>query len=188
MARVDRFGGEFEAVLSAARRGAPWAHERIFTTLAPLVTAYLQVQGASEPDDLTSDVFMAVLSHLHTFTGGEAGFRSWVFTIAHRRMLDEWRRVARRPLTEPLVDTIQPVAPDNVESAVERSFAVHEIRALCQRLAPDQREVLLLRLLAGLTVDEIAAKLGKSRGAVKALQRRAYQAIGRLLERENVSL
>ena len=74
MAKVDRFDGQFETVLAAAQRGAPWAFERIFTALSPVVTGYLRVQGAAEPDDLTSEVFVAVLRNVHGFTGNEAGF------------------------------------------------------------------------------------------------------------------
>src|SRR4030095_11607705 len=97
MAGVERFNGEFDAVLDAAQSGAPWAFERIFTALSPVVTGYLRAQGAHEPEDLSSEVFVAVLRNIGRFTGGEAAFRSWVFTIAHRRLLDERRRHGRRP-------------------------------------------------------------------------------------------
>ena len=60
--------------------------------------------------------------------------------------------------------------------------------ALCARLAPDQRDVLLLRIVADLTVDDVAAVVGKSRGAVKALQRRGFQALRKILEQEGVPL
>jgi RNA polymerase sigma-70 factor, ECF subfamily len=191
MGQRDRFGGQFDAVLIAARDSAPWALERMFTTLAPVVTGYLRVQGSTEPEDLTSEVFLAVLRNLGTFHGDEAGFRSWLFTIAHRRLLDEHRRRARRPPPEHLDDTQDVVAPeltaaDDVEDAVGRSLGAERVRALCERLVPGQRDVLLLRLLGDLSVDQVAATLGKSTGAVKALQRRGLLAIGRLLEREGV--
>jgi RNA polymerase sigma-70 factor (ECF subfamily) len=60
------------------------------------------------------------------------------------------------------------------------------VRDLCERLVPDQRDVLVLRLLGRLTVEEVAAALGKTPGAVKALQRRGFGAIGRMIEREGV--
>ena len=55
-------------------------------------------------------------------------------------------------------------------------------------LVPDQRDVLLLRLVSGMTIDETATALGKSAGAVKALQHRAAAALRRQIEREGVSL
>jgi RNA polymerase sigma factor (sigma-70 family) len=193
MGQRDRFDGQFDAVLAAARDGAPWALERMFSALAPAVTGYLRVQGSVEPEDLTSDAFVAILRNLRNFQGDEAGFRSWVFTIAHRRLLDERRRRARRPPPEPLTDTAEALAPnspaaDDVEGAVERSLGAERVRALCDRLVPDQRDVLLLRLLGDLSIEQIAATLGKSNGAVKALQRRGLAAVGRLLEREGVPL
>jgi RNA polymerase sigma factor (sigma-70 family) len=188
MARLDRFDGDFDAVLDAARRGVPRAFETIFTALAPVVAGYLRVQGSREPDDLTSEVFEAVFRNLDRFEGGEAGFRSWVFTIAHRRLLDERRQLTRRPATEPLMDDTGFAAIDDVERDVEHALSLEHTRALCGRLAPNQRDVLLLRIVGRLTIDEVAAALGKTPGAVKALQRRGLQAISRFLEREGVTL
>jgi RNA polymerase sigma factor (sigma-70 family) len=193
MGQRDRFDGQFDAVLAAAHDGAPWALERMFTALAPAVTGYLRVQGSAEPEDLTSEVFVAILRNLRNFQGDEAGFRSWVFTIAHRRLLDERRRRARRPLPEPLTGTADAVArespaADDVEGAIDRSLGAERVRALCDRLVPDQRDVLLLRLLGDLSIEQIAGMVGKSKGAVKALQRRGLAAVGRLLEREGVPL
>jgi RNA polymerase sigma factor (sigma-70 family) len=188
MAHVDRFNGDFETVLAGAQRGAPWAFERIFTALSPVVTGYLRAQGALEPEDLSSEVFVAVLRNVHSFEGDESGFRSWIFTIAHRRLLDERRAAGRRPtLTVLTADGIDSSAPDDVETTVELSLRVEWVRSLCEQLSPDQRDVLLLRLLGRLTVDEVALALGKTSVAVKALQRRGFRAIGRLLEREGVA-
>lgn len=187
-AHFDRFDGEFEGILAAARSNDPRAFERIFTTLAPVVTGYLRLQGAREPEDLTSEVFVAVIRKLATFEGDEAGFRSWVFTIAHRRLLDERRRAVRRPYPEPLAPDVDPVATDDVEGSVELSLEMERVSRLCDRLVPDQRAVLLLRLLGRLTIDEVAAALDKTPGAVKALQRRGFGAISRLIEREGVVL
>jgi RNA polymerase sigma-70 factor (ECF subfamily) len=193
MGQRDRFDGQFDAVLTAARDGASWALERMFTALAPVVTGYLRLQGSAEPEDLTSEVFVAVLRKLGDFHGDEAGFRSWVFTIAHRRLLDERRRRSRRPPPEHLTDTADAFAPelrapDDVEGALDRSLGVDRVRALCERLVPGQRDVLLLRLLGDLSIEQVAETLGKRTGAVKALQRRGLLAIGRLLEREGVPL
>jgi RNA polymerase sigma factor (sigma-70 family) len=188
MGQRDRFGGRFDEVLAAARRDERWALERIFRALGPVVTGYLRLQGAVEPEDLTSEVFVGVLRNLGTFEGDEASFRSWVFTIAHRRLLDERRRLRRRPPPVPLADLPDAPAPDDVEDVVARSLDTARVQALCERLVPDQRDVLLLRLVGQLTVDEVARTLDKTSGAVKALQRRGFLAIGRLVEREGVPL
>lgn len=188
MAHHDRFDGEFESVLAAARTGSAEAYTRIFTALAPVVEGYLRLQGAFEPEDLTSEVFLAVLRNLGSFEGDEPGFRSWVFTIAHRRLLDERRRATRRPAPAPLHEAPDRPATDDVEQTVVARLGAEQVRALCERLSDDQRDVLLMRLLGRMTIDDIAEVMARSPGAVKALQRRGLLAISRLIEREGVPL
>jgi len=188
MAHHDRFDGKFDTVLAAARTGSPQAYTRIFTALAPVVEGYLRLQGASEPEDLTSEVFLAILRNLGSFEGDEPGFRSWVFTIAHRRLLDERRRAVRRPAPTSLAEAPDTPAPDDVEQTVVEALGATQVRALCQRLTADQRDVLLMRLLGRLTIDEIATVMARTPGSVKALQRRGLLAIARHIEREGVPL
>jgi RNA polymerase sigma-70 factor (ECF subfamily) len=184
----DRFDGEFDTVLAAARAGEARGVERIFLVLSPVVEGYLRLQGAAEPQDLTSEVFLAVVRNIGSFEGDEASFRSWVFTIAHRRLLDERRRATRRPAPAPLDEAYHHRAGDDVERSALDAVASEQVRALCERLGPNQRDVLLLRLLGQLTVEEAADVLDKSPGAVKALQRRGFRALARLIEREGVPL
>jgi RNA polymerase sigma-70 factor, ECF subfamily len=186
--RRDRFAGQFEGVLTGAQRQEPWALERIYRTLAPVVVGYLRLQGCREPEDLASEVFVGMLRNLPGFHGDESDFRSWVFTIAHRRMLDERRRLARRPRSEPLSEAVDPEADDDVEGTVDLNLAAERLATLCHRLAPDQRDVMLLRLLGRLSVDEVATTLGKTAGAVRSLQNRGFAAIGRLMAKEGVAL
>ena len=180
----------FHAVLVAAQAGAPWAFERLYLALAPAVAGYLRVQGAREPDDLTSEVFERAFTHVRTFSGSEGQFRSWVFTIAHHRLTDERRRLARRPLAErPLAaDDVTAPAVADVEDEALRRLATERVRRLCDGLVTDQRDVMLLRLVGGLTVEETAGALRKTPGAVKALQHRGVAALRRMAAREGVSL
>ena len=181
MAGRDRFSGQFPEVIARARAGEPAALERIFVALAPVVEGYLRLQGASEPEDLTSEVFLGVLRNVGRFTGDEAAFRSWVFTIAHRRLLDDRRARGRRPDIEPLEEVADPRDDHDVEIEVDRAMSVRRIEQLCDALSPDQRDVLLLRLVGDQTIEEIAAVLDRTPGAVKALQRRGARGSGRQL-------
>jgi RNA polymerase sigma-70 factor (ECF subfamily) len=177
--------------LTAAQAGGEWAYERLYRSLAPAVAGYLRVQGAADPDDLTSEVFERAFMNLGRFSGGEAQFRSWVFTIAHHRLTDERRRIGRRParVDGDVADLPAPEVPvGDVEDEAQRRLATERVRRLCEALVPDQRDVLLLRMLACLTVEEIAEALGKSPGAVKALQRRGLAAIRRQIEAQGVPL
>jgi len=177
-------GEPFDDVLTAAKAGAGWAAGRLWTSLAPTVAGYLRAQGATEPDDLTSEVFLGVFRNLASFSGSEDQFRSWVFTIAHRRLTDGRRRAARRPPARAMEAEDGPSA----EQEALRRLSGERVRGLCERLVPDQRDVLLLRLMGGLTVEEVAVALGKSGGAVKALQRRALVAARKIVDQEGVPL
>jgi RNA polymerase sigma-70 factor (ECF subfamily) len=188
MQRQNGGDNPFPAVLAAARAGEAWALARIYTSLGPAVAGLLRLQDVGEPEDLTSEVFVGVLRRIEGFAGDEAAFRSWVFTIAYRRLADERRRRARRPPTLPLDDLPEMPATDDVTAEVERSLATQRVRALCDHLGPGQRDVLLLRLVGRLTVSEVAVLIGRSPSAVKALQRRGLATIVQLLEREDATL
>jgi RNA polymerase sigma-70 factor (ECF subfamily) len=130
----------------------------------------------------------SIARNLEAFHGDERRFRSWVFTIAYRRLADERRRRARRPDLEPLDARDDFPAPVDVEADADRSLASARVRDLCERLIPSQRDVLVLRLFGQMTVEEVARALGKSPRAVKALQRRGYAAIAGLLDHEGATL
>ena len=178
-------GPAFPDTLEAARAGAPWAWTTLYRDVAPSVTGYLRAHGAREAEDLTSEVFVAIVRGIAEFKGDEAGFRSWVFVIAHRRLLDERRRYVRHPVDlvhGEVLDT--PVEGADVE-ALGR-ISVEQIQALFSQLTDDQRDVLLLRIVAGLTVEEVAEIVGKRAGAVKALQRRGLATLARMISKEAV--
>ena len=180
-------GESFPSLLVAAQSGGTWAFERLYRALAPAVAGYLRLQGADDPDDLTNEVFLNVFGAIASFSGDEGKFRSWVFTIAHRRLIDDRRRAGRQPQVSPGEPAEVDDASD-VEDEVMRRLSVERVRGLCDGLAPDQRDVLLLRLVSAMTVEDTADALGKSATAVKALQRRGLAAGRRRFEREGVSL
>ena len=181
-------GLAFDEVLDAARSGAPWAFERLWAELSSAVAGYLRCQGAAEPDDLTSEVFIGVFAGLKSFTGSEEKFRSWVFTIAHHRLVDERRRTVRRYWTTTAdLTTLDQIGGD-VEADALDVLGNQRVAELCAGLSADQREVLLLRLVGDLTVEQVAAIVGKTVGGVKATQRRALSALRKSIEREGVPL
>lgn len=178
-----RTGLPFDDVLAAAQAGAGWAFESLYRDLAPAVTGYLRLHGAAEPDDLASETFIGVFTGLAGFRGDEDGLRAWIFTIAHRRLLDDWRRRSRRPLlADDPAEAGDPVG-GNVEDDVLGRLGADEVTRLCGLLPTDQRSVLLLRILADLTVEQVAQVMDRSTGSVKALQRRGLRALRAELDR-----
>lgn len=177
-------GEGFGGILAAAATGAEWACRHLYLDLSPTVCGYLRLQGAREPEDVTSEVFVSVFRGLRSFSGSEAEFRSWVFTIAHRRLVDERRRVAHQPRTVTLNE--QDSLGGDVEEDALRRISADRVRSLCGTLAPDQRDVLLLRMVSALTVEQVGAVLDKTPGAVKALQRRGLAALRHVIDRKNL--
>jgi RNA polymerase sigma-70 factor (ECF subfamily) len=171
----------FAALLQGAKAGNQRSWVRLYESLAPRVRGYLRSRGCAEPDDALGEVFLHLARGIATFEGDEAAFRSWVFVVAHHRILDERRRQRRRPshVVDPNVDFANLADPLDVEDEALRGPRLDELRNLLARLTDSQRNVLELRLIAGLTIDEVAEVLEKPAGAVKALQHRAIQAIHR---------
>lgn len=163
---------DFGDVLAAARSGAPWACADIWNRYAPGVAAFLRARGSGEADDLTSEVFIAVFTTLDGFSGDEAAFRGYVYTIAYRRWVDEVRRRSRRPPESEW----SPGQDDRQTHSAEHDATEREgttwAREMIETLSRDQRDVLLLRIFADLTIEQVAHLTGKRAGAVKALQRR----------------
>lgn len=175
-------------LLAAARRGEGPAFEQLYGLLAGPVAGYLRAQGVDDVEDLTSEVFLAAFTGLAGFDGPPERFRSWVFTIAHHKAVDETRRRARRPDLVPY--RLEADGRTSVSAEQDALAAVGQARLydLFARLTADQREVLLLRVVADLTVEQVAGQLGKPTGAVKALQRRGLTTLRKILLAEGVPL
>lgn len=181
-------GPNFLTVLQAARLGAEWAWTELYRDLSPRVLRYLRAHGAFEAEDLLGEVFVSVVRKIAEFDGGEEQFRAWVFTIARNRLFDQARVSARRPVDYVAPELLHDCADvDDAEVAVMRRLANDRVAATLARLTPDQRDVIFLRVIAGLPIEEVASVLGKQPGAVKSLQRRGLDAIRREISGEAVS-
>ena len=164
-------------VLAAARAGDERALTAIYTAFAPALAGYLRAKGVADPEATTSDVFLAVLPRIGNVTGGVSGLRTLLFSVAHARMVDEHRARARHPAAisyDPLQDDRVAVSAEEAAQVELGTQRVHDILAV---LPPDQRDVLALRFVADLSVEQVATVIGRSPGAVKQLQRRGLIAI-----------
>ncbi len=118
------------------------------------------------------EVFLSVLPRLNSVNGGSAGLRTFIFSVAHARMVDDHRRQSRTPARLPFEPELDGRENPSAEAEALERMAPGEIVGLLESLQDEQREVLSLRLVAGLTVEQTAETMGKSAGAVKQLQRR----------------
>lgn len=141
------------------------------------VFGYLRARGVDDPEAVTQDVFLALYPKLDSLRGGLQGAKTLLFSIAHARMVDHYRKRERTPDSAPYeADLDARSAP----SAEDQAFGHGEglgVTELLADLNPDYREVLALRVVADLSLEETAAIMGKSQGAVKQLQRRALSAL-----------
>ena len=175
------------ADLVAARRREPAAVTRVYTAYAPALFRFFMaaVGDRHQAEDLTGTAFVSAIEDLPRFYGPVEALGGWLFQIARHDLYDFRRRQARSRI-EPLEDHLNEVAmvagaDDPEESAIERLDGGRVLAAL-RELSPDQREVLLLRMAAGLTAPEVAETLGKTTGAVKALQHRGLASLARVLD------
>ena len=175
------------ALVERAKGGCPVSFERIYRALAGQVASYLRWHRASDPDGLTNDVFVLVHRNLASFEGDEKGFRSWLFTIAHHRMIDDRRRVRRQPPVQDDAGVDESLGCGDVEEDAFAVMAGDHVRDQLAVLSPDQRDVVLLRIVADQSVEEVARMLGKGEGAIKALQHRALGALRRHLDRASLT-
>lgn len=169
--------------MEALRRGSDEAWIDLYRTLAPAIAGYARARGAADPEDIAGEVFTQVVRDLPRFDGDDMALRAWIFTIAHHRVLDSARRARRRPVDLTLPDRLEAEAGavDGEEIAFA-SLGQERVLRLLRRLTDEQQTVVLLRVIGDLTVEEVAAVMGKRQGAVKALQRRALAAMREQLE------
>lgn len=146
---------------------------QVYRSYAAQVLGYLTARGVEDPEATMQDVFLAVLPRIGTITGGVSGLRTFVFSVAHARMVDDHRRQSRAPVRQPFEPELDRRASSSAEDAALLLVSPREVLKLLEMLREDQKEVLTLRIIAGLTVDQVADIMGKSHGAVKQLQRRA---------------
>lgn len=168
---------ELDRLVDAARAGDGDAYGELWKRLSPQIAGYLRGHRVRDVDDLTSEVFLDCFRNLRSFTGDGEAFRRFVFFVARRRYVD-W---VRRSVTAGPAISYDPRQDDRPTASAEDDalelLASEGVVELLAGLTVDQRDVLLLRLVAGFTVEQVALAVGKPVGAVKQLQRRGIDAL-----------
>ncbi len=146
----------------------------VYRRFAPAVRGYLRGQRVDDPEDLLGEVFLRVARSLSRFRGDEEHLRRWVFAIARNRVIDAGRHRARSPL---LVERPLPELP----AAPPAAPIDPELLDALGALTAEQREVIVLRFVADLSLEEVADITRRSVGAVKSMQHRALEQLARIL-------
>ena len=166
---------DFDRLLAAAREGDEGSFVELFRSVQPVLLRYLSTMGGAAAEDIAGDTWLSVVRGLRRFSGDEAGWRAWVFTIAHARLRDAQRRAARGPSTVGVEALDDRPADVDVVAEVEGMFSTESALRLVGQLPREQAEVVLLRHVVGLDVPETARVLGKRPGAVRVAAHRGLR-------------
>ena len=180
-------GAAFGATLAGAQEGDEAAFTRVFRDVQPVLLRYLRVI-TPDPEDVASETWAQVVTGLARFRGGEQDFRAWLFTIARHRAADAGRSRARRPVVSlDLTDAAQRLtAPDAADQALE-AVATQAAVALIASLPPEQAEIVMLRVVAGLDAGHVGRIVGKTPGAVRVAAHRGLRRLAGQVERAGVT-
>jgi RNA polymerase sigma-70 factor (ECF subfamily) len=180
-------GPAFPAVLVAAAGGDEEAFGRLWHDLQPRLLRYFMVAAPAAAEDLASETWLAVVRGIDRFRGNEPAFRAWVFTIARHELLDWRRRAARRPIEDlPATGPVDRAAPDDPAAAALEGLSTQAALALVATLPPDQAEAIVLRVVAGLGVDQVASLMGKRPGTIRVLTHRGLRKLASRLGADRI--
>ncbi len=168
-------------LLKRARKLDEAALGMIFDTYYPLLYRYIyhHVGHVQAAEDLAAKVFQRLLQQFYQGAGPEHHLKAWLFQVAANLVVDDVRRQSLRDHDS--LDDQTPGEAEDFEDASETHLLVSDVHAALLRLTPRQRDVILLRYMAGLTLEEVAGIFGMSVGSIKALQHRALTALRRKL-------
>lgn len=139
-----------------------------------------RVRNSMVAEDITEQVFLKALSSISSFHWRGIPFSAWLFRIAHNQAVDFQRRLSYTE--QPLAEDYQPPSDSDPVQIAENNITLDMVLQSLHQVTPSQREVIQLRFIADLSVEETAHIMGKSQGAVKALQHSALESLRRLLK------
>src|SRR5690242_422216 len=182
---VSEIDLELPRVIAQAQTGDPGAFGELYAKYAGLILRYLyaRLREQESAQDLTQEVFVRVIKGIGGFEfRGEKSFLGWLYTIAGNVLIGQARR--KRAISTPLDESLE-LADPHGQDAVHSIFDRVALEQAIIQLTEDQQQVLTLKFFADMTNQEIATTLGRTEGAVKALQHRALHALQQILEREH---
>lgn len=170
---------EFSHLLEALRSNDPRAHHEVSARFGGRIRAYAVARGAEDPDGIVNETLLVVFLRSLTFTGSESHFTSAVFSIARNKIVDEVRRIQRRPpVTSIHRSSILAHSHDTADQYVSESIT----RSILGRLEADQRDVVIMRTLLGMTFREIGEAMGRQEVTVRVIHHRALARLRLVLE------
>ena len=168
-------------VVRLAREGDSAAMTELYEHYRSRIYGYLfyRVGDTHQAEDLTAEVFLRVVEKLPGYRFQAIPFQAWLFQIARNLAIDHYRKTNAHPMVE--LDANLITNHESPEQATERSVIARQLKQALDRLTTEQCDVIVLRFLVGMPVQQVAETLNKSEGSVKALQARGLEALHRML-------
>jgi RNA polymerase sigma-70 factor (ECF subfamily) len=179
---------DVSVIVARAQAGNAEAFGELYDRYVDVVFRYVyyRVGNKQQTEDFVSETFLRALRRIGSFTWQGKDFAAWLITIARNLIADHYKSARYRleVTTADMLDAdrVEQGPEDLVLDALTSSALVAAVR----KLAGEQQECIVLRFLQGMSVSETALAMGKSDGAIKALQYRAVRSLSRLLPREMV--
>lgn len=178
----------FPAWLASARAGEAEGFSALYDWLSPEVQRFVVGRGARDAEAITNDAFVAAFRRLGEFDGDAAGFRSWIYAIVRNRLIDAHRAEQRRPgLADGDGDGVDPESSASAEDIALAGLGFGRASDLLASLTDAQRDVIVCRIVNGLTLEETADAVRRPVTAVKRLQARALSQLRQKISDEGVS-
>ena len=170
-------------LVTRAQRGEANAIGRLYDRHRESIFRYLWIRldDRQLAEDLTGDVFMRMLDALPRYQQQGLPFRAWLYRIAHNLLIDYFRKLNHQ-VTVPLEVVEEQGADDDPDRAIEQILLSERLQTALMDLEPTQCDVVTLRFLSGLSLQETALTLGKTEAAIKALQHRGLSGLRQALE------
>ncbi|MEM8856750.1 MAG: sigma-70 family RNA polymerase sigma factor [Chloroflexota bacterium] len=171
-------------LIKRAQRGDPDAFEELYDRFYAPVYTYIYYRVGQRPlaEDLTSDVFERMVTKIDDWRPMGKPFIAWLYTIAGnlvRNHIKRNNRIEWLPLDERDSDL-----GESLMAQIGKKLQKEQLVRALNQLTEEQRQVIVLRFLQGDSIAVVANALGKTETGIKALQRRAIQALGRNLGQE----
>jgi RNA polymerase sigma-70 factor, ECF subfamily len=175
---------EEQRLIQEAQMGSGEAFAALYREYVQQIHRYIYYRTRDEQlaEDLTADVFTKAIEGLSRYVDKGNPLISWLYRIAHARVVDHYRRQDRRPTATNVEDANLSVTPDMDADLVKQHVSRALLKAI-QSLTVDQQQVIILRFIEGLSIEATANQLGKKGNAIKALQFRAVRSLASFLER-----
>ena len=139
----------------------------------------LKVGNNTEAEDMTQQVFIKALQSISSYKWKDVPFSAWLFRIAHNQVIDYYRKQSRQSTT-PLYEYMA-VTNFNPEKEMEDKSDIERLLIASKKLTAAQQEVIALRFAGELPIAEVARIMGKTQGAIKALQHSAIASLRKLM-------